>query len=88
MINHGRTRSTIKPNEIAIDDYSVWVSSDITPISEESVDGNGGFEGYEYTLEQYDKNEFILLQARKNTSLEQQLTDTQIALCDVYEMLN
>ena len=36
---------------------------------------------------QYTKDEYIKLMDEKNTELESQLTDTQLALCDVYEMI-
>lgn len=36
---------------------------------------------------QYDKDEFILNQAAENEVLQQQITDTQLALCEVYEMM-
>ena len=35
----------------------------------------------------YTKDEYIKLMAEKNAELESQLTDTQLALCDVYEMI-
>lgn len=34
---------------------------------------------------QYDKDEYIELLANKNTELENGLTDTQLALCEIYE---
>ena len=36
---------------------------------------------------QYSKDEFILQQATDNAALQQQITDTQIALCEVYELM-
>lgn len=35
----------------------------------------------------YDKNEFILKQAKENAELSEQITQTQIALTEVYEMM-
>ena len=29
MINHGKVRSTIKPESMVIDEYSVWIHEDI-----------------------------------------------------------
>ena len=40
-----------------------------------------------YTFLAYDKNEYILKQAQANAELSDQLTETQLALCDVYEMI-
>lgn len=33
------------------------------------------------------KDEYIKLMVDKDASLEEQVTDTQLALCDVYEMI-
>lgn len=38
-------------------------------------------------LTQYTKDEFIMKQATENALLSQQVTDTQLALCEVYEMM-
>ena len=54
MINHNKTKSTIKPNAIEIDEYSVWVAENITEITKE----NDAL--YEYDLVQYTKDEYIL----------------------------
>lgn len=87
MKDYGRTRSTVRPEEKVIDEFSVWVASDIKEVSEPGIDDQEGFIGFEYNLVQYDKDEYIKMIDEKNASLEQQMTDTQIALCDVYEML-
>jgi len=93
MIDHGRVRSTICPQPMISDERSVWKHTDIIPVTE-----NEGtemeFVGYEYNMLQYSKDEYILIQAEENAALrdrllttETQLTDTQLALCDVYELL-
>lgn len=84
MINHGKVRSTIKPESMVIDEYSVWIHEDIQEI-EVSNEPNDESETkthieYEYTMIQYDKNEYIMNQA-------QQITDTEMALCEIYESL-
>lgn len=45
------------------------------------------FVGYEFNMVQYSKDEFILQQATDNAALQQQITDTQLALCEVYELM-
>ena len=65
MIDYGKVRSTVKPDEIVINE----------------------FVGYEFNMVQYDKNEFILKQAKENAELSEQITQTQIALTEVYEMM-
>lgn len=87
MKDYGKTRSTVRPEEKVIDEFSVWIASDIQAVSEAGTGDQEGFTGFEYNLVQYDKDEYIKMIDDKNASLEQQMTDTQIALCDVYEML-
>ena len=87
MIDYGRQRSTVEPLELELTETKVFVSSNITEVKEDETDGQPGFTGYEFDLIEYDKDEYIKIQAEKNVALEQQVTDTQLALCDVYEML-
>lgn len=87
MIDYGRTRSTVKPEPLKIDEFSVWVCSNITPIVETDPDGEHEFNGFEFDMIQYDKDEYIRMMDAKTALVEQQLTDTQLALCEVYEML-
>lgn len=86
MIDYGRVRSTVKPESIVIDEFSVWQHTNIQEISE-NVGEENEFVGYEYGMIQYTKDEFILNQAAENEILQQQITDTQLALCEVYEMM-
>lgn len=55
MIKHVKAQSTIKPNAIEIDEYSVWVAENITEITKEN------YVLYEYDLVQYTKDEYIKL---------------------------
>lgn len=87
MIDHGTVRSTEKPNEVVIDDYSVWVHSNITEVTETRADDMPDFNGYEYNKLQYTKDEYIRMISEKNDSLADAITDTELALCAVYEML-
>lgn len=87
MKDHGTVKSYVQPKEVEIDDFSVWVASDIKSIKEDDSEESQGFSGYEYKLIQYDKDEYIKLISEKNESLEAQITDTQVALCEVYELM-
>jgi len=78
MIDYGRQRSTVKPEPMVIDESSVWVHSNIQPV-EETV-GEEMFSGWEFNMVQYTKDEYIRM-------LDTQLTDTQFALVEVYEMI-
>ena len=75
MKNFGVTYSTVRPDNLRIDAYTVYVCSDVV-----SAEGQ-----YEYRMVQYDKNEYICILAERNAMLEQQLVDTQMALCELYE---
>lgn len=87
MKDFGKTKSTVMPEEMVIDEFSVWIASNIEAVTEEGTDEQEGFTGFEYDLVQYDKDEYIKMIGEKNNSLDDQITDTQLALCEVYEML-
>jgi hypothetical protein len=83
MIEHGKVRSTVEPEPIVVDEHSVWVQSNITPIEE--TNGEDTFIGFEYDMVQYTKDEYIKIINDKNQSLEVQITDVQLALVEIYE---
>ena len=85
MTEYKNVQSTIKPKETEFDEYSVWVSKGIRERT--ATDENGSHTEYEYNQTQYSKDEYILLLSENNKNLEDKLTDTQLALCDVYEMM-
>ena len=87
MIDYGTQRSTVKPLELELTETKVFVASNITPVNEADTEDQPGFTGYEFGLVEYDKDEYIKLQAEHNAALEQQMTDTQFALCEVYELM-
>ena len=79
MVNHGKVRAKTQPENIVIDDFSVWVAENVTSVTVPDEDGQTHTE-YEFDLKQYDKDEYI-------HSMDEQLTDAQLALCDLYEMI-
>lgn len=85
MINYGLQRSAVEPKTVEITESKVFVATDIEQVTltidEQEV------QEYQFNLVEYDKDEYIKIISEKNEELEQQMTDTQIALCDVYEML-
>lgn len=83
MIDYGAVRSTVKPEKVEIDEYSVWVNSNIKEIEVQSEDES--HTEYEFNQVRYKKDEYIKLIDERNTTLESQLTDTQLALCEIYE---
>lgn len=82
MLDYGRIRSTRCPAPRVIDAYSVWRNTDV----QTRTQADGSVE-YEYNQVRYTKDEYIGLLDEKNTTLEQQVTDTQVALTEVYEMM-
>lgn len=86
MVDYGKVKSTVKPEPIVIDEFSVWQHTNIQEVSE-NVGAENEFIGYEYSMIQYTKDEFILMQSERNAELFQQITDTQLALCEMYELM-
>lgn len=79
MKDFGTVKSTVKPDSLAIDAFSVWVADNIQEVSETD------FTGFSYTLLQYSKDEYIKLLSEQGLLLENQLTGTQLALTEIYE---
>lgn len=80
MIDYGKQKSTVRPEELELTETKVFVSSNITEVNEDGTDGQPGFTGYEFDLIEYDKDEYIKIQAEKNESLQNQVEVTQEAL--------
>lgn len=87
MINHGKQKSTVRPDPLEITETRVFQADNITPVTEPSRDGQEGFTGFEFDLMEYTKDEYIRLQADQNAALSTEVTNTQMALCEVYEMM-
>ena len=68
MKDFGKTRSTVQPEPLKVDEYSVWVHSNIEPVTES--DGENEFNGFEFDMVQYEKNEYILLMAEQIANFE------------------
>lgn len=80
MIDYGLTRSTVKPELFRMDEHSVYICTDIKPFAED-IEGEI-FEGWQYKMVQYPKDEYIMLQQRK---IDEEITNTQLALCEIVE---
>lgn len=83
MIDYRTVRSTVKPDEVEIDEYSVWVNTEIKENKVRSEDET--HTEYEFHQVRYTKDEYIKLIDERNSTLESHLTDTQLALCELYE---
>lgn len=83
MINKGIVRgSKEQAKELIVGVDTVYVHSNI-----EQVETDDSSEVYQYNEIQYTKDEYIHLLSEKNASLEEEVTSTQLALCEVYELL-
>lgn len=88
MKNIGIVRgSSEQAKELVIGKDTVYVHTDITPITTDAR-GNEVKDLFEYHEIQYDKDEYIELLAKQNAELTSGLTDTQLALCEIYEATN
>lgn len=83
MKDYGLQRSAVKPSEREFTETKVFVYTDIKEVVESSE--NDDINLFEFNMIEYDKDEFIELLSDKNKSLESEITEIQLALCDVYE---
>ena len=79
------TQGSEIPNDTIILETKVLVNTNITPI-EIIFDEETRIE-YEYDVTEYTKDEYIEKIAKDNEELNTELTDAQLALCELYEML-
>lgn len=87
MINVGIVQgSKDSAKEIIVGYDTVYVHSDIEDVSYTDDRGNL-IEMYKYNEVQYGKDEYIELLSKINKEMELELIDTQMALCEVYELL-
>ncbi len=66
---------------------TVYVHTNLTKLEPDPNDEFAPADLYSYEEIQYDKDEYIGLISNKNDTLELQLTNTQIALADVFEQV-
>ena len=85
MINYGIQRSTTEPPTLLCTATAVFEARNIKPYTE-TIDEHV-INGYEYEYYQYTKDEYILKLAQENATIWENLIDTQMALCDIYESL-
>lgn len=78
MKDYGLQRSAVKPLGVEIAESKVFVATNIELITVQ--DEKSEREEYQFNYVEYDKDEYI-------GNLEKQVTETQMALCDIYEMV-
>lgn len=72
---------------LEITESKVFTYESITEIKVKNPESDDEVTMYEFTLTEYDKDEYIRIQAEKNASLEEQMTQAQEAMCEIYEMM-
>ena len=63
MTDYGIVKSAVRPDEKTVDEYSVWVNTDIAETSD----------GWEYHMVQYSKDEYIKLMDEANQKAQADL---------------
>ena len=63
MTDYGIVKSTVRPEAKVVDEYSVWVNTDISEIND----------GWEYHMVQYAKDEYIKLMDEANQKAQADL---------------
>ena len=77
--------SSQQAQPLIVNKDTVYVHTNIVQATDE--DGNVVDGLYVYDEVQYTKDEYIQMIAEKNNQLEQEVIDTQLALCDIYETI-
>ena len=77
--------SSQQAQPLIVNKDTVYVHTNIVQATDE--DGNIVDGLYVYDEVQYTKDEYIKLMAEKNETLERDLTDTQLAIAEIYESL-
>ena len=77
--------SSQQAQPLIVNKDTVYVHTNIVQATDE--DGNVVDGLYVYDEVQYTKHEYIKLMAEKNETLERDLTDTQLAIAEIYESL-
>ena len=77
--------STEQAQPLIVNKDTVYVHTNIVQATDE--DGNVIEDLYVYDEVQYTKDEYIQIMAEKNETLERDLTDTQLAIAEIYESL-
>ena len=81
MVMYEGVRSTAPSvSKMEKDENFIYTRSNIQKIDEEDTEMRPGFHGWQYDETVYTKDEYI-------DRLDKQLTDTQLALIEVYEFI-
>lgn len=78
MKDYGRIRGNVRPHPVEMTSTSVFIASNIESYTEQ-VEGHT-INGFEYNYVEYNKDEYLLQQMNKISSLEQELQAAKILL--------
>lgn len=81
MVNYGTVRSTVRPNDLVVDEFSAWVNTNITDITE-TVGEEKEFIGFEFNQVQYEKDEYIKMMSDDKIELTGVMDDLIQILVD------
>lgn len=84
MKDLGTVESTIRPDAVALDEYHVYVASDITEYSRRQESTGEEMKGFSYHLVEYTKDEYI---KTVTANLTEQTTSLQEAVTDLYDTI-
>ena len=84
MTELGKQKSTVRPQDVEILETKVFLASNVEEVTETIGEE---FNGFQFDLTEYTKDEYIRLLDTKNQSLESQVVNSYLALCDVYELV-
>lgn len=78
-----KVRSTVKPQAVEIDEFSVWIAENIQEVTVKDEEGKDHIE-YEYELSQLSKDEYIL---KLHEDQEVSKIQSELALAELAELL-
>lgn len=78
--------SSEQAKELIVGKDTIYVHTNIKKL-ESDAEGKPAENLYSYDEIQYTKDEYIKLISEKNAALAEEVTNTQMALCEVYELL-
>lgn len=83
MVIYPNTQANELPKEFVINPFKVLISKNIK--FHEATGDKDAY--YEFDLYEYSPSEYIEILKNTNSELKQELLNTQMALCDVYEAI-
>lgn len=87
MMIHKNVESGSYPEAVKILVDKVLVANNVRQEQRGEEFENESITVYIYDVTEYTKDEYIGFLRDKNAELESEILDTQVALCDVYEMI-